>query len=100
MSDDEELGQFILMSDSVLGNLDTARVLAHEMGHIFGLFHVCFKGSSADNPPPTLFGRQCIASDKQFLMWTGFKTTRSTDVSVNEARKARQFASLIHLLHN
>lgn len=82
-------GSYVIFGDSILGNKDMARFAAHELGHIMSLVHVC----DDDNPGTSRFKRECLVSDRRFLMYTGWEKVLThahrTDISPQEAIDAR-----------
>lgn len=62
---------FVIFEDTGwLSVEDEAHVAAHEIGHVFGLHHVCAKSDDSEDVPSTTFGRTCDENtDKDWLMY-------------------------------
>jgi len=87
--------EFVIFEDTpLLTDWEEAHVAAHELGHDFGLPHVC--GDESD----VTFGRDCISADDDFLMHptTNMFMDEGNTLTLEEARIARRVARPWHNL--
>jgi hypothetical protein len=68
-------------------------VIAHELGHAFCLNHICAGEWDREHNAPTLFGRDCVPADVQYLMYGG--TRGPALLTLTECDTARNGASYL-----
>ena len=105
---------FVVFSDMATMSTSQAAVVAsHEVGHAFGLPHVCSLGLDKEDPAGTTFGRLCHdpgivggilggkpaeTTDRDYLMYprTNMIFMTATNITNQEAIVARRGAAKLH----
>jgi hypothetical protein len=73
--------------------IDVFQIVAHEIGHVFCLTHVC--PNAKENAADTFFGRACQGGDEQFLMYPHWDASDSMLIPPMQIDQARTGATHI-----